>query len=146
MTAVQALALSGWAIFMVALLVVIIAGGIEKPLWVPGWRYREQSKQCAEWERLARQGKDALVATADTLEASTLEFQVKLRRALDTNFSEEEIRTLCFDIGVDWEQLGGQSKQGKITNLIDYAARHGTVGAITTWLRINRPDVWRGVR
>jgi hypothetical protein len=146
MTAAQALALSGWAIFMVALIAIIIAGGMEKPLWVPGWRYREQGKECEEWERLAKQGEKALSSAADTLEGVTLSLQAKLRRTLDTSFDEEELKALCFDIGVEWDQLGGQTKQGKITNLIEHLVRRGNIGALTTWLRINRPDVWRGQR
>lgn len=146
MTPGQALALGGWAIFIVSLLLIILAAGMEKPLWVPGWRYREQAEECKEWERIAKQGEKALASTADTLEAASLSFQVRLRRVLDTHFNEEELQTLAFDIGVPWEELGGKSKQTRITSLVDYLVRRGNIGAITTWLRINRPDVWRATK
>ncbi len=37
----------------------------------------------------------------------------QLRENLVEYFSQEELRSLCFDLGVDWDQLRGEEKAGR---------------------------------
>ncbi|MBK8900111.1 MAG: tetratricopeptide repeat protein [Anaerolineaceae bacterium] len=48
-----------------------------------------------------------------------------LRQLLRTAFSEAELRDLCFDIRLDYEELPGRSKLEKIPELIAYCERVG---------------------
>lgn len=47
------------------------------------------------------------------------------RKSLSSSFNEQEIRALCFDLGVDYEDLPGQIKTEKIIELIKLLSRLG---------------------
>ena len=42
---------------------------------------------------------------------------VQLREFLTEYFNEEELRTVCFDLGIDYDNLGGEGKGGKAREL-----------------------------
>ena len=46
-----------------------------------------------------------------------------LRLVLDTRFSEDELRALCFDLGVDYENLAGATKAARVIAIISYFER-----------------------
>jgi hypothetical protein len=48
-----------------------------------------------------------------------------LLQILRENFSESELEDLCFDLGVDYEILGGNNKLAKARELIEYMERVG---------------------
>src|SRR6185503_14426446 len=48
---------------------------------------------------------------------------VKLRQILISHFNESELRDLCFDLGIDYEVLGGDDKTDKARELILYFGR-----------------------
>lgn len=52
---------------------------------------------------------------------------INLRQALSTRLSEDELRSLCFDLGVDYENLGGESKAAHARNLISLFDRRERV-------------------
>lgn len=52
---------------------------------------------------------------------------VKLRDLMDAHFNEAEIRTLCFEINIDFEHLDGENKVQKIESLILYTKRRRTL-------------------
>lgn len=54
-------------------------------------------------------------------------FLRELRTTLETYFNDEELRTLCFDLTVDYDNLGGEGKAGKARELIAHLDRHGTI-------------------
>lgn len=58
----------------------------------------------------------------------------QLRQALTDRFNEEELKTLCFDIGVDYDDLRGDGKAAKVRELVDLEQRHGRVGRLRQWL------------
>ena len=51
--------------------------------------------------------------------------RIKLRENINRFFSLDEIESLCFDLGVDFENIGGTSKPGKVLELIQYMERRG---------------------
>lgn len=51
--------------------------------------------------------------------------RVKVRRILTEYFSEDELKTLCFDLGIDYENLPGEGKEAKSRELIAYCERCG---------------------
>lgn len=50
---------------------------------------------------------------------------VPLLDLLDTDFNLSELQDLSFNLGVDYENLGGETKRGKARELLLYMQRHG---------------------
>jgi hypothetical protein len=72
---------------------------------------------------------------------------IKFRRLIDTHFNNEELRTLCFDLEVDYESLGGEGKMGKIRELIAHMKRFHRIEELLKYLRTERPNVsWPDIR
>jgi hypothetical protein len=81
------------------------------------------------------------VAAASEEEASWREYLSALRQILATRFSDGELRTLCSDLGVDYESLPGQGKADKARELINHLERRQRIAALVAIGRRQRPDV-----
>ncbi|NTV64599.1 MAG: trypsin-like peptidase domain-containing protein, partial [Oscillochloris sp.] len=66
--------------------------------------------------------------------------RVKLRQALINLFSDGELRDLCFDLGIDYENLPGQAKGDKARELIGYAERTSRSAELVAVCRALRPQ------
>ncbi len=64
-----------------------------------------------------------------------------LRKALARHFNLGELSALCFDLGIDYEELAGATKTEKVTALLDYCERHGRLPALLTYLQAERPQI-----
>jgi hypothetical protein len=64
-----------------------------------------------------------------------------LRTALVQHYSDGELRTLCADLGIDYESLPGSGKVDKARELVAYAQRHGRLEELLTTVRHERPHV-----
>ncbi len=53
--------------------------------------------------------------------------RVRLRELLDSLFSQDDIRVLCFDLGIDFDNLSGGTKQVKVQSLIVYCEQRGRI-------------------
>lgn len=53
-----------------------------------------------------------------------------LRDTLLALFNESELRDLCFQLGVDYDTLSGQSKPDKTRELLLYLSRHGRLNEL----------------
>ena len=72
--------------------------------------------------------------------------RTQLREWLERSFDEEELRTLCFDLLVDYESLGGQGKAGKVRALIAYMERHNRIEELIQYCAQKRLDFpWKNV-
>jgi hypothetical protein len=49
--------------------------------------------------------------------------RLKLRQLLTTHFNEGELRTFCFDLGIDYDDIPGNTKTNKVTEIITYLER-----------------------
>jgi hypothetical protein len=65
----------------------------------------------------------------------------QLRDCLCKHFNEEELRQLCFDLGVDDEDVPGSTKSGKARELIAYLERRDRIDELLTLCRKQRPSV-----
>jgi hypothetical protein len=71
---------------------------------------------------------------------------IKLREILTTRFSDSELRTLCFDMGIDYENLPGRGKSDKARELISYLARRNQIERLIEVGRRQRSDIpWETV-
>lgn len=64
-----------------------------------------------------------------------------LRRMLGERFSEEELQTLCSDLGLDYATLEGGTKGRKISALVGYYERRGQIEDLARQIRTSRPDI-----
>jgi len=63
-----------------------------------------------------------------------------LRQILTSRFNEEELRTLCFDLDVDYDDLSGAGRAGKARELLLYFERHGRISELVETVCRLRPD------
>lgn len=65
----------------------------------------------------------------------------ELRQLLSDRMALEELRTMCFDLGVDWEGLPGGSKSALVRELLGFLQRRNRMGTLYDWLALHRPDI-----
>jgi hypothetical protein len=63
-----------------------------------------------------------------------------LRHFLTSQFSRGELKDLCFDLDIDYENLPGEAKGDKARELIKYAGRHGRLPELITAIQQLRPN------
>jgi hypothetical protein len=62
-------------------------------------------------------------------------------RLLTTRLNEEELRTVCFALPVDYDSLGGEGKAGKARELILYCQARRLNGRLLKMVLSQRPDL-----
>lgn len=65
----------------------------------------------------------------------------RLFELLTERCDEEEIRTFCFKLGLDYDDLRGDSKKSKARELIDYLSRRERLSELVILIRKERPDI-----
>jgi hypothetical protein len=71
----------------------------------------------------------------------------RLRQAIMAYFDETDIQILCFDLGIDYDNLPGDSKPVRIVQLIEYLARSGKIPELIDQCSQYRPNVpWDELR
>lgn len=68
-------------------------------------------------------------------------YRTRLRQLLSTCFDAGELRTLCFDLGVEYDDLPGAGKADKARELITYLERHSRIYELWEIGKRLRPDV-----
>ena len=101
---------------------------------VPLWLLEEIKFTQAEIRRLEEE-----LATPATIE--TVPELSQVRRILVEYFDLEELRTLCFDLGVDFDNLRGEGKSSKARELIAYLQRRDQLNRLTRYIRQLRPNI-----
>jgi hypothetical protein len=64
----------------------------------------------------------------------------QLRDFITRNFNDSELRDLCFDLGIEYENLGGDNKSAKARELVAYCQRHTRLGELEATCRRLRPN------
>ncbi len=67
----------------------------------------------------------------------------QLHQFLVAHFSLEELKTLCFNLGVEYEDLGGEGRSGKARELVQAMQRRTRLEHLVAHLSIARPDAYR---
>ena len=65
----------------------------------------------------------------------------ELRQKLITYFNNSELHDLCFDLGIDYESLGGGTRDATVRELILYLQRRDRLGEMIDLCRKMRPSV-----
>lgn len=71
----------------------------------------------------------------------TVKEQKELHRLLDSHFNESELRDLCFNLDVDFENLPGIGKKDRARELVLHSRRYALTEALLTELIEIRPDL-----
>lgn len=97
---------------------------------------------------LEKNSDDQLIVTADEKIENSQELlspktsqQARLRQLIAAAFNLDELRALCFDLGIDYDDLPGESKLRKIIELISYFMRQNTLVQFLQYLALARPNV-----
>jgi hypothetical protein len=69
------------------------------------------------------------------------EHLVELRQILTTRFDAGELRTICFDLGIDYDDLPGAAKTDKIKELVVYLECHNRTAELVKMGKQLRPDI-----
>jgi hypothetical protein len=64
-----------------------------------------------------------------------------LRRNMLKALDDDELADLCFDMDIDYDSLRGESKNGKVRELILLCERSGRLQALLTQCRLMRPNL-----
>jgi formylglycine-generating enzyme required for sulfatase activity len=72
--------------------------------------------------------------------APSAALRAALRQAMNDKLDIEEVRTACFDLGIDPEDLRSDTKGALIIGLIGRVERTERGPELIAWLRANRPD------
>ncbi len=63
----------------------------------------------------------------------------ELRQKLMAHFSEQDLRTLCFDLGIEYDDLSGDNRESKARELINRFKRRESMGELLSACSKSRP-------
>jgi len=64
-----------------------------------------------------------------------------LREKLDTYFNLGDLRSICFSLNIDYDNLAGDTKRAKAEALIKYTENRGQLNVLTRYLQELRPNL-----
>lgn len=64
-----------------------------------------------------------------------------LRTALDDGYNDNELRDVCFELGIDYEDLPGDNQSAKARELVLYARRRDLTAALVRLIMRDRPHL-----
>ncbi len=91
-------------------------------------------------DREARLSDQASVEVADQAQAGETS-PVMLAQLLAHRLDIQELRHLCFELEVEYEDLGGEGKAAKARELVTYLKRREALFWLLEWLKAHRPDI-----
>jgi Effector-associated domain 7 len=103
---------------------------------------------CVIRNRIYKQMLDSLVIsrTIEVVAGRVNYDQAELRTRLEQYFSVEELRTICFDMSMEYDNLPGEGKAGKCRELILELDRKGRISELNDELKKQRPKMtWNDV-
>lgn len=65
----------------------------------------------------------------------------QIRQFIENRFSLEDLKTLCQDLSVDFDAIGGENKEGKARELVQYFANRANLAELVAKLREERPNI-----
>lgn len=79
-------------------------------------------------------------ATRQTAGGDPAELRLQLRAVLDAVFSENDLRDLCFEMDIDYDNLPGSGKSARARELILYCENRGRLDELADHVRRLRPQ------
>ncbi|MCP4426887.1 MAG: hypothetical protein GY803_20555 [Chloroflexi bacterium] len=69
---------------------------------------------------------------------------IQVRNVLRDNFNFQELKDICFELGIRYEDLGGTGVAGKALALVQYAQRHSRFDDLVAQIQTLRPNAGLG--
>lgn len=85
--------------------------------------------------------RDELRATAPAANGAGLNPLARVRETVAERFNEEELRTLCYDLDVDYDGLAAVGKGGKARELVALLDRTQRIDELVRMVQRQRPDI-----
>lgn len=116
--------------------------------WADGKKY--ESKQ--EYQRLAaknaakyvfhvlEQGGIGALSRSSTGTVAQLSL-TQLRLTLTERLDREEIQAICFDLGIDYDNIPGSTKSARVRELLAYLSRRNELEKLLAWIQKHRSDI-----
>ena len=73
--------------------------------------------------------------------ATNLDYLIRLKEILATRFNLDELRTLCFHLGVDFENFPIEGKSGKVEELVQFMERRHRIPELVEKGKQLRADI-----
>ena len=73
--------------------------------------------------------------------ANQTAYLAEIQRLLVRHFDAEDLRTLCFKLGVDYDSLPAQGKENKARELALHLERRNRLDELQIAVAIERPDI-----
>lgn len=73
------------------------------------------------------------------LDPQTAAQKLRLFNVLAAKFSADELRELCLELGLDYDDLAGDGKRSKALALVEFQTRRDQLPALEERLRVLRP-------
>lgn len=73
------------------------------------------------------------------MNALTVDSRAQLRREIALRFSDDELKTLCFDLGLDYEDLPANARAGRARELVLYCERTNLLDELVAACQSERP-------
>jgi len=67
-------------------------------------------------------------------------YPADLRTKMVKAFDEDEIKTLCFDLNIDFDDIKGDNKSGKVRELILFVSRRNRLSELIALCKTQRPN------
>lgn len=67
--------------------------------------------------------------------------RLQLRQNIQTYFNKDEIETICFDLGIDYDNLSGDTKESLVREMLLHTARKQQLDVLLEICRQRRPQV-----
>lgn len=80
-----------------------------------------------------------LIGERDTYRNLEQETLNAFQKALDETFNDTDLRGLCFELDIEYENLGMQTTHS--LELVEYARRHGRLADVASYCRRHRPHI-----
>ncbi|MCA9975984.1 MAG: hypothetical protein KC413_09555 [Anaerolineales bacterium] len=66
---------------------------------------------------------------------------IQLRQVLTRYYNDSELHIMCFDLGIDYEDISGRTKSEKVVELVAFAQRNNRLDEIASYVRRTRSFV-----
>lgn len=100
----------------------------------------ELAKLRAENEQL-RTTNEYLMAQIGKRRSTAARGDTGLRELIVERMSEDELRTLCFDMGIEWPGQAGETLTARVVTLLAWCTRHGRLDDLVARIKAARPDI-----
>jgi hypothetical protein len=90
---------------------------------------------------IEEQARELKPKTSKAEEASKRKRRVELRQVLAECFDKEDLRTLCFDLGVEYDDLPAMGRRNRARELVKYLEHRGRIQELIERIKQLRPDV-----